>query len=43
MFLSVLELCAMGSLTVSEGGGGLLLEFTGGDTEKLLEAIEEDD
>lgn len=43
VFLSVLELCAMGSLTVSEGGGGLLLEFTGGDTEKLLEAIEEDD
>ncbi len=42
VFLSVLELCSMGSLTISESGEGLLLEFAGGDTEKILEAIEED-
>lgn len=43
VFLSVLELCSMGSLTISEQDGDLLLEFTGGDTEKILEAIEDDD
>lgn len=42
VFLSVLELCSMGSLTLTECGGDLRLEFTGGDTEKILEAIEED-
>ena len=41
-FLSVLELCAMGSLTITERDGALLLEFTGGDTDKILEAIEEE-
>lgn len=42
VFLSVLELCSMGSLVISESGGDLVLEFTGGDTEKILEAIEEE-
>ena len=42
VFLSVLELCSMGSLTISERDGALLLEFAGGDTEKILEAIEEE-
>ncbi len=42
VFLSVLELCSMGHLTITEHGGDLVLEFTGGDTEKILEAIEED-
>ena len=42
VFLSVLGLCSMGSLTLSERGGELVLEFAGGDTEKILEAIEED-
>ncbi len=42
VFLSVLELCSMGSLAISEKDGDLLLEFTGGDTEKILEAIEEE-
>ena len=42
VFLSVLELCSMGSVTLSEGGGGLRIEYDGGDTEKILSAIEED-
>ena len=42
VFLSVLELCSMGSLLISERGDDLVLEFAGGDTEKILEAIEED-
>lgn len=42
VFLSVLELCSMGSLIISEAGNDLVLEFTGGDTEKILEAIEEE-
>ena len=41
VFLSVLELCAMGSLLISESDAGLRLEFAGGDAEKILEAIEE--
>lgn len=43
VFLSVLELCAMGSLTLTESEAGLRLEFAGGDTETILDAIEEDD
>ena len=42
VFLSILELCSMGSLSITERGADLVLEFTGGDTEKILEAIEED-
>ena len=42
VFLSVLELCSMGSLTMTECEDGLRLEFAGGDPEKILEAIEED-
>lgn len=42
VFLSVLELCAMGSLMITERGADLVLEFAGGDTEKILEAIEEE-
>lgn len=32
----------MGSLSITERGADLVLEFTGGDTEKILEVIEED-
>ena len=42
VFLSVLELCSTRYLRVSEAGNDLVLEFTGGDTEKILEAIEEE-
>ena len=42
VFLSILELCSMASVRLSESAGGLLVEFTGGDTEKILEAIEEE-
>ena len=40
-FLSVLELCSMGSVLISEEEGELLLTFAGGDTESIIEAIEE--
>lgn len=40
-FLSVLELCSMGSLLISEENGEYTLSFAGGDTEKILESIEE--
>ena len=40
-FLSVLELCSMGSVLISEEKGELLLTFAGGDTESIIEAIEE--
>ena len=40
-FLSVLELCSMGSVIISEEEGELLLTFAGGDTESIIEAIEE--
>ena len=33
----------MGSLTLTESEAGLRLEFAGGDTETILDAIEEDD
>ena len=42
VFLSVLELCSMGSLSITERSGSLWLEFTGGDTDKIIEAIEEE-
>lgn len=40
-FLSVLELCSMGSVLITEQEGELMLSFTGGDTESIIEAIEE--
>ena len=40
-FLSVLELCSMGSVLISEEEGVLLLTFAGGDTVSIIEAIEE--
>ena len=40
-FLSVLELCSMGSVLITEQDGELLLSFNGGDTESIIEAIEE--
>lgn len=40
-FISILELCSMGSVVISEDSGELIVSFTGGDTEKILETIEE--
>lgn len=40
-FISVLELCSMGSLHIGEEGDDFVLTFTGGDTDKIIEAIEE--
>ena len=39
VFLSVLELCSLGSLRLEPGDDGCMVSFTGGDTEKLLESI----
>lgn len=40
-FLSVLELCSMGHLLLSEQNGEYVASFTGGNTEHILEAIVE--
>ena len=41
-FLSVLELCSLGSLRLSAGeGDSLLVSFAGGDTETILREISE--
>lgn len=40
-FISVLELCSMGSVVLTEQDGELQASFTGGDTEQILDAIEE--
>lgn len=40
-FLSVLEMCSMGSVMLEKEDGELVLHFTGGDTEEILESIEE--
>lgn len=40
-FISVLELCAMGSLLITGEDGELMLTFAGGDADKIIEAIEE--
>ncbi len=40
-FISVLELVSMGSLSIAEESGEYVLSFIGGDTEAILEAIEE--
>lgn len=38
-FISVLELCSMGSLAIDNSGGDYNLSFTGGDTEEILDRI----
>jgi segregation and condensation protein A len=40
-FLSVLELCSMGSVRITREGEDYRLAFVGGDTEAILEKIEE--
>ncbi|MBR5095183.1 MAG: segregation/condensation protein A [Oscillospiraceae bacterium] len=40
-FLSVLELCSMGSVRIDREGEDHRLSFTGGETEQILEKIEE--
>ena len=40
-FLSVLELCSMGSVRIDREGDGYRLSFVGGDVEEILEKIEE--
>jgi len=39
MFLSVLEMCSMGSVAVDIADNGYVLSFKGGDTEEILERI----
>ena len=39
-FLSLLEMCAMGSVTISDGEGDLIVRFAGGDTEAILESMD---
>lgn len=38
-FLSVLELCSLGSILVSEADDGYVLTFAGGDVEEIIESI----
>lgn len=40
-FISVLELCSMGSITLSEDEGDYVLRFVGGSIDEILEKIEE--
>lgn len=40
-FISVLELCAAGSLCLGEEGGEITVTYAGGDTEEFIESIEE--
>jgi len=40
-FISVLELCGMGSLQLARDGDEILVSFTGGDVEEILDAIGE--
>lgn len=40
-FISVLELCAAGSLRLNGEGGEVTLAFTGGNADEIIEAIEE--
>ena len=39
-FISILEMCSMGSVTISGGEGGYLVSFSGGDTEAILESMD---
>lgn len=38
-FLSVLELCSMGSILIEGEAGDYLLHFTGGDVEEIVDSI----
>ena len=38
-FISVLELCNMGNLRISASNGDLIVSFTGGNTDEILESI----
>ena len=40
-FMSVLELCSMGSILIENSGDDYILEFTGGDIDNILEKIVE--
>lgn len=40
-FISILELCSLGSVVIEEREDGLYAVFAGGDTEEILESIEE--
>ena len=40
-FISVLELCSMGSISVRKLDGDYELEFAGGDVEEIVEKIVE--
>lgn len=39
-FVSLLEMCSMGSVTISDGEAGYLVRFAGGDTEAILESMD---
>ena len=40
-FLSILELCSLGSIRISHGESGYRVDFVGGDVDEILERIEE--
>ena len=40
-FISVLELCSMGSVHIDREESGYRLSYVGGETDELLEKIEE--
>lgn len=42
-FMSILELCSVGSVFVTLDGDDMLVNFTGGDTEDILSAISDED
>ena len=42
-FLSVLELCSVGSVEVEDTGDGYVVSFVGGDVDSILESIHEDE
>ena len=39
-FLSLLAMCSMGSVTIDPDGDDYAVNFTGGDTEAILESID---
>ncbi len=41
VFMSVLELCSLGSVRISSGETGYTVEFTGGDVDEIIEKIVE--
>ena len=42
MFMSVLELCSMGSIEIEKNENDYSLRFTGGDVDEIIEKIEEE-